>query len=85
MVVKLFFTHFILFVLFESSVISYGSQTSNSHAQRTSEFESSVISYGSQTGFCRKDRCGKFESSVISYGSQTNSKTGDVWTGLRVV
>ena len=34
---------------FESSVISYGSQTLSGAAQAASQFESSVISYGSQT------------------------------------
>ena len=34
---------------FESSVISYGNQTSSSLSHSSSEFESSVISYGNQT------------------------------------
>ena len=55
---------------FESSVISYGSQTLFLLNPFRQQFESSVISYGSQTfGF----QCGAilmFESSVISYGSQ---------------
>ena len=34
---------------FESSVISYGSQTVGIKRKDWSEFESSVISYGSQT------------------------------------
>ena len=34
---------------FESSVISYGSQTKDYQLQALQEFESSVISYGSQT------------------------------------
>ena len=34
---------------FESSVISYGSQTSKRKLIRSGAFESSVISYGSQT------------------------------------
>ena len=34
---------------FESSVISYGSQTDVSQLASPSTFESSVISYGSQT------------------------------------
>ncbi len=34
---------------FESSVISYGSQTSLNLNKETEVFESSVISYGSQT------------------------------------
>ena len=36
-------------VKFESSVISYGSQTLHKLGRLTLEFESSVISYGSQT------------------------------------
>ena len=36
-------------VRFESSVISYGSQTIILNSNRRSTFESSVISYGSQT------------------------------------
>ena len=39
----------ILQLMFESSVISYGSQTDNDLSTPLSEFESSVISYGSQT------------------------------------
>ena len=35
--------------LFESSVISYGSQTNQRRIIRSQWFESSVISYGSQT------------------------------------
>ena len=35
--------------MFESSVISYGSQTAESFSMGALEFESSVISYGSQT------------------------------------
>ena len=35
---------------FESSVISYGSQTTLQNDWRDNWFESSVISYGSQTG-----------------------------------
>ena len=36
--------------MFESSVISYGSQTNNGGVMMIDQFESSVISYGSQTG-----------------------------------
>ena len=35
--------------MFESSVISYGSQTARKQANAAKQFESSVISYGSQT------------------------------------
>ena len=35
--------------MFESSVISYGSQTIEAKHQEKMQFESSVISYGSQT------------------------------------
>ena len=59
---------------FESSVISYGSQTNDFSSTSAISFESSVISYGSQTAAI-KNRCRQvFESSVISYGSQTNMK-----------
>ena len=37
---------------FESSVISYGSQTMRYYNKRDIPFESSVISYGSQTVLC---------------------------------
>ena len=56
---------------FESSVISYGSQTMTSSHESCGEFESSVISYGSQTAVFRYAGGKGFESSVISYGSQT--------------
>ena len=36
---------------FESSVISYGSETHMRGEREISEFESSVISYGSETRF----------------------------------
>ena len=56
---------------FESSVISYGSQTKFSFSTATDRFESSVISYGSQTNVSAPGGPMLFESSVISYGSQT--------------
>ena len=56
---------------FESSVISYGSQTIKTSITRARGFESSVISYGSQTSCVTKAWPLAFESSVISYGSQT--------------
>ena len=56
---------------FESSVISYGSQTGYFAVQEANTFESSVISYGSQTQQLFITNLPKFESSVISYGSQT--------------
>ena len=56
---------------FESSVISYGSQTDLLDTVLPRQFESSVISYGSQTEICGRIRERLFESSVISYGSQT--------------
>ena len=56
---------------FESSVISYGSQTPVIGLIAACLFESSVISYGSQTEIKEKRRENAFESSVISYGSQT--------------
>ena len=57
---------------FESSVISYGSQTAHIDTSLPYSFESSVISYGSQTTEQYKDYAVLFESSVISYGSQTS-------------
>ena len=59
---------------FESSVISYGSQTARSPFLNVVVFESSVISYGSQTDRNNNRQLELFESSVISYGSQTNEK-----------
>ena len=56
---------------FESSVISYGSQTVALTGADTRKFESSVISYGSQTTSKLVWLHPAFESSVISYGSQT--------------
>ena len=57
---------------FESSVISYGSQTAIKKDGQITGFESSVISYGSQTKGCLHISKTLFESSVISYGSQTD-------------
>ena len=70
---------------FESSVISYGSQTVPQYTARKNQFESSVISYGSQTDAIFLYRLFLFESSVISYGSQTLRKSVDNRIGLRVV
>ena len=56
---------------FESSVISYGSQTGEQRSGGGAPFESSVISYGSQTSALLSPSALLFESSVISYGSQT--------------
>ena len=54
---------------FESSVISYGNQTSCLRVEKTWLFESSVISYGNQTSCLRVEKTWLFESSVISYGN----------------
>ena len=59
---------------FESSVISYGSQTWQNLASFYLLFESSVISYGSQTVGGDLTYSPVFESSVISYGSQTSAE-----------
>ena len=59
---------------FESSVISYGSQTTAWAQAIWHSFESSVISYGSQTYLLAELDNSAFESSVISYGSQTYQK-----------
>ena len=56
---------------FESSVISYGSETIREGLLFPEEFESSVISYGSETKNINQPRKSMFESSVISYGSET--------------
>ena len=61
---------------FESSVISYGSQTIHYVFNGLFLFESSVISYGSQTGFSINVGFFKFESSVISYGSGARLNNG---------
>ena len=55
--------------MFESSVISYGNQTSHTSKHIDSGFESSVISYGNQTLLSRLKSRVSFESSVISYGN----------------
>ena len=49
MVIKRFLLHCISLSLFESSVISYGNQTSKTPLFIVIQFESSVISYGNQT------------------------------------
>ena len=49
MVVKLNKSQIIISIRFESSVISYGSQTAATIYCHHHSFESSVISYGSQT------------------------------------
>ena len=54
---------------FESSVISYGNQTSCLRVEKTWLFESSVISYGNQTKNQDDLILRMFESSVISYGN----------------
>ena len=56
---------------FESSVISYGSETIGVDQSYTRTFESSVISYGSETYLFSPVFSLWFESSVISYGSET--------------
>ena len=71
MVVKLLKAEASTSTWFESSVISYGSQTSCLMNRRNTPFESSVISYGSQTKSLYYKQAARFESSVISYGSQT--------------
>ena len=63
---------FILKLRFESSVVSYGSQTIPPSNILSMLFESSVVSYGSQTVQAQKVATQMFESSVVSYGSQTN-------------
>ena len=62
---------FIRKLRFESSVISYGCQTSRKAGMIWTRFESSVISYGCQTNLERGTTRNTFESSVISYGCQT--------------
>ncbi len=57
--------------MFESRVISDGSQTWSLGTVQTREFESRVISDGSQTSVLSSYINGMFESRVISDGSQT--------------
>ena len=75
MVVKLDYVGIVNAFKFESSVISYGSQTRTSSKVTMKGFESSVISYGSQTAITLAILSASFESSVISYGSQTPDTT----------
>ena len=70
---------------FESSVISYGSQTDLFEVMEDKRFESSVISYGSQTNLMLRLMSTVFESSVISYGSQTRGYSLTRLRSLRVV
>ena len=70
---------------FESSVISYGSQTLKYLLNLKHLFESSVISYGSQTNLMLRLMSTVFESSVISYGSQTRGYSLTRLRSLRVV
>ena len=72
MVIKLLRMQELLQQPFESSVISYGNQTSNYQYQYPYSFESSVISYGNQTYSRQFHSSFLFESSVISYGNQTS-------------
>ena len=58
-------------VLFESSVIPYGSKTCACSWEARIQFESSVIPYGSKTKVEEDIRIFLFESSVIPYGSKT--------------
>ena len=71
MIVKLSSYHYSAVCVFESSVNSYDSQTSENLSVEILSFESSVNSYDSQTS----EDCIKyalmFESSVNSYDSQT--------------
>ena len=74
MVIKLFLPSRYSNTEFESSVISYGNQTSDGTVVQKDLFESSVISYGNQTMFLQCLVEMLFESSVISYGNQTKRK-----------
>ena len=71
--------------MFESSVISYGSKTTEYTYQSPVKFESSVISYGSKTFYVSQRIATLFESSVISYGSKTDGYECDFYMSLRVV
>ena len=62
--------------VFESSVISYGSESPKWRFLLWIMFESSVISYGSESKQLISGIWCTFESSVISYGSE--SKKGGV-------
>ena len=71
--------------VFESDVISDGTQT-NIHLQTYQRaFESDVISDGTQTLLCSRLHLLLFESDVISDGTQTVDKCFIEFTGLRVM
>ena len=74
-----------LMVLFESSVNSYDSQTSEECIKYALMFESSVNSYDSQTYLNIIISTSMFESSVNSYDSQTVVLGSNTSYGLRVV
>ena len=61
--------------LFESDVISDGTQTSQLRINRAAPFESDVISDGTQTTLSAKKISEGFESDVISDGTQTRNGT----------
>ncbi len=71
--------------MFESRVISDGSQTSVDILLVVSAFESRVISDGSQTELTNVEIRSRFESRVISDGSQTVNEGQYTDGGLRVV
>ena len=74
-----------LMVLFESSVNSYDSQTSEECIKYALMFESSVNSYDSQTVFALNAKRCTFESSVNSYDIKLHQRNKTAVQGLRVV
>ena len=71
--------------LFESDVISDGTQTDTPHTFLGSQFESDVISDGTQTSKIVDNVMNMFESNVISDGTQTRSERDAQGVGLRVM
>ena len=71
MVLKLASFYAVAFFLFESDVISDGTQTNLSEHVDVSVFESDVISDGTQTCKSLLRLAKAFESDVISDGTQT--------------
>ena len=72
MVLKLIKTFQLLFRVFESDVISDGTQTILRHIRHNEPFESDVISDGTQTQNFKNLYQRLFESDVISDGTQTH-------------
>ena len=59
--------------MFESGVVSYGSQAFSIRQIQLFQFESGVVSYGSQARVDEGLHYQRFESGVVSYGSQARA------------